>query len=155
MRKRHGFHRHGCAGTARSRLVTHRRPPFGNSNLCVANCCRVRSMHADGERSALWGVRSVQAAQPIEAALGFLALRGFANSAPFTFRLRFIQARRKPMAPSHACLRVDSRSRSQRHSVTLCSDGIIAIKRNGPAGVAQRSQSSGNFLVRRLRGQRL
>src|SRR6266513_5290542 len=56
-------------------------------------------MHADGERSALWGVRSVQAAQPIEAALGFLALRGFANSAPITFSLRLIQARRKPMAP--------------------------------------------------------
>src|SRR5947207_14243844 len=56
-------------------------------------------MHADGERSALWGVRSVQATQPIEAALGFLALRGFANSASFIFSFRLIQARRKPMAP--------------------------------------------------------
>src|SRR5438093_10428988 len=56
-------------------------------------------MHADGERSALWGVRSVQAAQPIEAALGFLVLRVFTNSAPFTFSLRLIQAGRKPMAP--------------------------------------------------------
>src|SRR2546430_3637141 len=99
MRERNVFARHRLIGPARSRLVTHRRPSFGNSNLCVANCCRVRSMHADGKRSALWGVRSVQAAQPIEAALGFLALRGFANSAPFTFSLRLIRARRKPMAP--------------------------------------------------------
>ena len=39
---------------------------------------------------------------------------------------------------SHACLCAKRRSRSQRHSVTLCSDGIIAIRRNGS------SRRSGN-----------
>src|SRR5438034_2989104 len=113
-------------------------------------------MHADGERSALSGVRSVQAAQPIEAAFGFLPLRGFANSAPFTFSLRFIPARRKPMAPFPRVLVSDE-------AITIPKPfGNFLFRRNNrnqtewpqPAQ-RQRSQSSGNFLIRRLRGQRL
>jgi len=88
-------------------------------------------------------VRSVQASQPMEEALGFLFCAALANSAPFTFSLRLIQARRKPMAPfpMRACERRGD-PRSQRHSVTLCSDGIIAIKRMAAAGVVARSQSA-------------
>src|SRR5207248_11685149 len=113
-------------------------------------------MHADRERSALWGVRSVQPAQPIEAALGFLPLRGFANSAPFTFILRLIQARRKPMAPYPGVF-------VSREVITIPTPFDDFLFRRNDCNQAerhqpaqwQRSQSSGNFLVRRLRGQRL
>ena len=103
-------------------------------------------MHADGERSALWGVRSVQAAQPIEAALGFLVLRVFTNSAPFTFSLRLIQARRKPMAPFPRVFVCEE-------AITIPTPfGNSLFRRNNrnqtewpqPAQ-RQRGQSSGNF----------
>ena len=42
---------------------------------------------------------------------------------------------------SHALLRVERRSRFQRHSVTFFSDGIIAIRRNGRS---RRSDSAAN-----------
>src|SRR5438445_11418137 len=106
-------------------------------------------MHADGERSAPWGMRSVQAAQPIEATLGFLVLRGFASSAPFTFSLRLIQARRKPMAPFPRVLVSDE-------TITIPTPfGNSLFRRNNrnqtdwpqPA-YWQSRQSSGELLVR-------
>src|SRR5438477_4734174 len=113
-------------------------------------------MHANGERSAFWGVRSMQASQPAEAALGLLILRGFANSAPFTFSLLLIPARRKPMAQFPRVLASDEPIQIPTPF------GNSLFRRNNrnqtrwpqPAQ-RQRSQSSGNFLVRRLRGQRL
>ena len=45
---------------------------------------------------------------------------------------------------SHACLCAKRRSPSQRHSVTLCSDGIIAIKRKGHS---RRSRNATNAVA--------
>jgi hypothetical protein len=80
----------------------------------------------------------MQAPQLIEPSCEFLGAGGFAHSITFTYRPRLIEAGRKPVARFHACLRVVSRSRFQRHSVKLFSAGMIAIKRNG------RSRCNGN-----------